>query len=510
MIRNRFGLNAVVFWLLVSAVHAASDRPYYLMDNRVVASAKGVQLEVCPPKKGGPVLRQEKPWEAFYIHPLSLVEHNGEYLLYYLVYITNDGANRSAMCLAVSKDGLKWERPELGQVEYAASKANNLVAMPCGPPSVNVDPKAPPEHRFLVLGTEPQSNLKAGDPNFVVDRLILYTSADGRTWRETTGPLAPFTCDSSNQVYYDSAVKTYRVYVRAIPPGRRAVAWYEPPDLLKPWPIRPAESNKASTFNSPYGPAQAVYIVNELPIAIDLDTARQVYNPGVVPIEGMYLAFPDIFRVFPGPGHPDKNRFPQSELYQWSNDGFVAPALFVSEDGRSFRRIGASPYIDLGAADELDAKQVRMIAGFIRQGNEIWQYYGGQRTSHTLQRGTRPRRGSDVMRAIQRKDGFAAMTGGPEGGEVVTVPLICSGAQLAVNYDAGAWGEIRVELLNAEGNPLLNYTLADSAPLVANEVYGAVQWSDRRDLAPLAGKQIRIRFCVKDARLFSFRFKSVG
>ena len=508
MIHNRFGLGVVVFLLFVSTVQAESDRPYYLMDNRVVASAQGVQLEVCPPKKAGPVLRQEKPWEAFYIHAMSVVQYKEEYLLYYMVYITNDGANRSEMCVAVSKDGLKWDRPELGQVEYAGSKANNLLAIPQGSPSLNTDPKAPPERRFLLLGTEPQSNLKKGDPDFVLDRLILYTSADGRVWKQATGPLAPFTCDSQNQVCYDPVAKTHRVYVRAIPPpGRRAVAWYEPPDLFKPWPIRPAESNKATTFNCPYGPAQTVYFVDELPLVIDGDAARQPYNPGVVPIEGMYLAFPDIFRVFPGPGHPDKNRFPDSELYQWSNDGFVAPSLFVSEDGRSFRQIGTKPYIDLGTGDDLDSRQVRMINGFIDHGNETWQYYTGQRTGHTLQRGSRPRKGSDVMRAIQRKDGFAAMTSGREGGEVVTVPLTCSGQQLVVNFDAGAWGEIRVELLDAEGNPIPNYTQADSVPLIANEVYGAVQWSDRRDLAPLVGKQIRIRFHVKDAHLFSFRFK---
>jgi hypothetical protein len=220
----------------------------------------------------------------------------------------------------------------------------------------------------------------------------------------------------------------------------------------------------------------------------------------------MFLAFPDIFRVFPGPGHADKSRFPDSELYQWSNDGLVAPALYASEDGRSFRRIGETPYIDLGTGDDLDCRQVRMVAGLINHGNEVWQYYGGQRTGHTLQRGKRPRKGSDVMLAIQRKDGFAAMAGGPEGGEVVTVPIKCTGRQLLVNYDAGAWGDVRVELLDADGKAIPEYTKSDSAMLIANEIYAPVQWSNRRDLGPLAGKEIRIRYYIKDARLFSFRF----
>ena len=480
-----------------------ADHPYYLMDKRVVESSNGVRLEVNPPRKAGVVLSQEKPWEAFYIHPISLVHHQGEYLLYYFVYPVEGRHYRHGMCLATSKDGLQWERPELGQVEYAGSKANNLVDMPYAPPSVNTDPKAPAEHRLLALG--PDSQTPFGDPEYVLDSVALYTSADGRVWKQATGTLSPFTCDSTNQVFYDSTKKKYVVYLRACP-GRRAAAYYEPPDIFQPWPVTPLESNPFAVYNTPKGPARYVSFKDELPLAIDTGVAQQAYNPNVVFIEGFYLAFPDIFRIFPGPGHPNKGRFPDSELYQWSNDGFVAPQLHISEDGKAFRAVGSRPYIDLGTGSELDCRQVRMVNGFIEHGDEIWQYYGGQRTGHTLQRGRRPRKGSDVMRVIQRKDGFAAMIAGPEAGEVVTTLLTCTSQYLQVNYDAGAWGELRVELLDAEGKPIPNFTLADSAPLIANEVYAPVLWSDRRDLTPLAGKQIRIRFQLKDARLFSFRF----
>lgn len=476
------------------------NRPFFLMDSRVVESSNGVCLVVNHPAKAGPVLVQETPWESFYMHPHSLVRFGGEYLLYYLVYIVDDGPNHPATCLAVSRDGLCWERPDLGQVKYHGSTRNNMLTMGG---TVSIDPSAPPERRFLMTGND--ERVRPGDPGFVVDSLALHASPDGRVWTQVTDALIPFTCDCNNQVFYDSAKGRHVAYLRAFP-GRRAVAYYEPPEVFKPWPIHPSASNQGEDHVTSFGTQRIFYIVDELPIAIDGSGAHQVYNPGVVSIEGMYLAFPDVFRIFPGPAHPDRERFPDSELYAWGNDGLVAPRFFISEDGISFRAPGGSPYIDLGLGDDLDTRQVRMVTGLVEDGDEIWQYYGGHQTGHTLARGQRPRRGCAVMRVVQRRDGFAGLMAGADGGEITTAPVECSGENLLVNYDAGAWGEVRAEIRDAGNSPIPGYSSADSAALVGNVVYGAVQWADRRDLGRLIGRQVRIRFSIGEARLFSFRF----
>jgi hypothetical protein len=478
------------------------NRPYFLMDSRVVGSSQGVRLVVNRPAKAGPVLVRETPWESFYLQPHSLVCLDGEYLLYYLVYIVNDGPHRTAVCLATSRDGLDWQRPVLGQVEYAGSRANNILPAR-GTATVSVDPSAPPERRFLMAAND--SRTRPGDPGYVVESLALHTSPDGRNWTQASPALLPFSCDSTNQVFYDSAKHKYVAYLRAFP-GRRAVAYYETQNPFEPWPVRPAESNQGEVEAAPDGPQRVVYIVDEMPIALDGNETHQVYNPGVVPIEGMYLAFPDVFRIFPGPTHPDRERFPGSELYEWGNDGLVAPRFFTSVDGMSFRSLGGFPYIDLGFGDDLDTRQVRMVTGLIERGDEIWQYYGGHQTGHTLARGRRPRRECAVMRAVQRRDGFAGLVAGAEGGEIVTAPVACGGANLLVNYDAGAWGEIRTEILDSESRPIPGYSSADSAGLVGNVVYGAVRWADRRDLGPFVGRPVRIRFRVRNARLFSYKF----
>ncbi|MCL5103200.1 MAG: hypothetical protein M1133_03670 [Armatimonadetes bacterium] len=476
--------------------------PLYLMDSRVVESVNGIRLDVNQPKKAGVVLSQEMPWEAFYMQPHSLVHHDGEYLLYYLVYIVNDGLKRTETCLAISRDGLHWERPELGQVDYAGSKANNILSVGG---AVSIDPTAPPERRFLMSGPDKRS--KQGDPNFVLDGIALHGSPDGRVWTQLTPALSPFTHDSTNQVFYDAAKGKYVAYVRACPPGLgRSVGYYEAENVFEPWPIRPASTNAPSSYTTPYGPVEHYYVIDELPIAISWRTGMEPYNPGVVPNEGMYLAFPDVFRIFPGPHHPDKERFPDSELYKWFNDGLVAPRLYISEDGVSFRPVGEAPYIDLGFGDELDSQQVRMATGMIRHGDEVWQYYSGHQTGHTLARGERPRKACGVMRAIQRKDGFAGMKAGVDGGDIVTSPIKCVGEHLEVNYAAGAWGEVMVELLDAAGSPVTGYMLSDSAALVGNSVYERVQWADRKTLSAFMGDEVRLRFRLTNASLFSFRF----
>ena len=235
------------------------------------------------------------------------------------------------------------------------------------------------------------------------------------------------------------------------------------------------------------------YIVDELPIAIDGDVTRQVYNPGIVPVKDTWLF--DIFRIFLDRTAPTRRFLIRS--YTWGTS-LVAPRLFVSEDGISFRPVGESPYIDLGFGEDLDTRQVRMVAGFIEHGDEMWQYYVGHQTGHTLARGKRPRKKCAVMRAVQRRDGFAAMTAGAEGGEIVSFPVKCAGENLYVNYDAGAFGEVRVELLTPRGNLRLS--------LLIQRFWSATRCvREHRRIAVTCGLDGReVRFFRRNARLFSF------
>jgi hypothetical protein len=309
-------------------------------------------------------------------------------------------------------------------------------------------------------------------------------------------------------VFYDELKRKYVAYVRAFSPQMgRAIAYYETEDAFKPWPIKPSPTNNPSSSTTPYGKIDKhYYIIDELPIAISWKPMFETYNPNVTPVGDMYIALPDVFRVFPGPHHPDKEKFPDSELFRWFNDGLVAPRLFISENGISFRPVGTRPYIDIGSGNDPDTRQVRMVSGVIEHGNEIWQYYGAHRTGHTLARGKRRREPCCIMRVIQRRDGYAGFSAGSDGGEIITTPVECTGQRLQINCDAGAWGTVAVEIMGAKHGTLDGYGQGDSAEFFANCVYEPVQWSNGRTLASLVGKHIRLRFRLKNATLFSFQF----
>lgn len=65
---------------------------------------------------------------------------------------------------------------------------------------------------------------------------------------------------------------------------------------------------------------------------------------------------------------------------------------------------------------------------------------------------------------------------------------------------------MRVEVQDSEGKPLADFTLADATEVYCDCVEQAVPWKDGSELAALAGQVIRLRFVLRDADLFAFRF----
>jgi len=78
---------------------------------------------------------------------------------------------------------------------------------------------------------------------------------------------------------------------------------------------------------------------------------------------------------------------------------------------------------------------------------------------------------------------------------------------LVINYATAAAGSIRVEIQDAGGKPLPGYALADSAETSGDEIEQVVAWKNASNVNPLAGKPVRLRFVLKDADLYSIRFR---
>ena len=111
-----------------------------------------------------------------------------------------------------------------------------------------------------------------------------------------------------------------------------------------------------------------------------------------------------------------------------------------------------------------------------------------------------------LRRYSLRLDGFTSLRADYEGGEMVTCPLVFSGKKLKINFSTSAAGGIRVELQTPGGKPIPGFALFDCREQIGNEIEREVTWDSEGDLASLSGKPVRIRFVMKDADLFAFRF----
>jgi hypothetical protein len=112
-----------------------------------------------------------------------------------------------------------------------------------------------------------------------------------------------------------------------------------------------------------------------------------------------------------------------------------------------------------------------------------------------------------LVRYTLRTDGFVSVNAPYAGGMLLTKPLIFKGNELIVNFSASAAGSLRVQIENESGAPFLGYALADSEEIIGDSIERIVRWKGGPDVNVLAGKPVKLRFAMKDADLYSIRFR---
>ena len=123
---------------------------HLLLDNRVVSKVVDARLVLGTVKKhlDNPLFPEDKPWEKRFDNLYANVLYDDEEQLYkcwYSPFIIDYSTlgmsmeqrrtiryraprNREmAICYATSKDGLTWDKPDLGLVRYRGTTANNIV-----------------------------------------------------------------------------------------------------------------------------------------------------------------------------------------------------------------------------------------------------------------------------------------------------------------------------------------------------------------------------------------------
>ena len=74
----------------------------------------------------------DRPWEGNACSLFTIFQDGGRYRMYYrgwhfVTGTTLEFPRRQVICYAESLDGIRWNRPNLGMVEFEGSKENNII-----------------------------------------------------------------------------------------------------------------------------------------------------------------------------------------------------------------------------------------------------------------------------------------------------------------------------------------------------------------------------------------------
>ncbi len=451
------------------------------VDDYLVAAKKNVVRRYHPFQKhpASPVIVVDKPWEAHVVNACTVLpgaDGTGFRMWYYCW--TEDKKTKkgrgSFMCYAESKDGLKWEKPNLGLFEWDGDGTKNNNIIPNCPHAVMQTPwEKDPQKRYWGVG----------------DMYHAYSSPDGINWKKESKESIVSGGDTSH-FYWDPNTKLFRctvkgggnAYVSGDVSGlrRRTVGYSETADLTKFPPLRMVMA-----------PDDA----DDLWCMPETVQRTHFYACPVVPYETMYLGILQIYRAEEPEGYFHGPLW--LELVS-SRDGFHWLREEVDTTVRSataLYSVSRPPLLNIGKFREFDDGMV-IAHTPLRVGDELWTFYTGYDELHDLL----PYK-SCIGLAKMRKDGFASLDADQSPGEVLTKRFEKVGGVMQVNCNARG-GSIRVELLDAEGKVIPGYGREDCEPLTGDSIRGTVAWKTKKELP--SGSPIRFRFVMDRARLFSF------
>jgi hypothetical protein len=325
-------------------------------------------------------------------------------------------------------------------------------------------PGVPADERYKALAGTAQSGLHA------------FASADGLRWRPLGDApvITKGTFDSQNVPFWSAAEGRYICYLRVMVGDVRRIArcisadfrtWSDP--ALMGYGGRPVE-HLYTNQTHPYFRAPHLYVG----LAARFMPGRRVVTADQAAAIGVATGYAGD-----------------------CSDG----VLITTRGGDAYDRTFMEGFLTPGIGPENWVSRTNYPAlGVVQTGPHAMSFFAnqnyGQPTAH-------------LRRYSLRVDGFAAVVAPYAGGEFVTKPLTFAGRELELNVATSAAGGVRVEIQEAAGRPIPGYTLGDCVEVVGNETDRVVRWKAGADVRRLAGRPVRLRFVMADARLYAVRFR---
>jgi hypothetical protein len=458
------------------AVNIGGRREIFV-DRELIAELRGAELRPAVPVDAGPALALDRPWEGPFSGYTTFLKDGDRFRIYYRGHpaALGDGSVTEVTCTAESPDAIRWTRPELELFPVQAARRNNVILAATPPfshnfcPFLDTRPGVAPSERFKAVAGISKSGL-AG-----------FVSADGLRWTKRADLLfaAPkkFALDSQNLAFWSDAEQQYVLYYRT---------WKMIGGVNYRWTSR-AVSRDFSVFTPAgemdYGDAPPEHLYTNQTSA--------------------YFRAPHIYiglcaRFLPGrqvlSAEQAKAIRVDPKYFKDCSDA----VLISSRGGLRYQRTFLDAFLRPGVGLENWVSRSNYPAlNVLQTGRSTMSFLVNQNYGQPT---------AYLRRYELRLDGFASIHAGYRGGELITRPIVYDGDALELNYSTSAAGGVRLEVQDAAGAPLPGFALADSAELIGNEIDRAFPLRAAQSLAAHRGKPVRLRFALKDADLYGFRF----
>ncbi len=437
---------------------------------------------------GKPVLAADREWEKVGRGETAMpfsdgvwFDPNDQYFkLWYM------GGYTASTCLALSRDGLRWDKPDFGVVPGT----NIVLEQERDSSSVILDfEESRPERRFKMFYTlgELSPMFLRFSPDGIHWGAIVSRSEGGIGGRHTVfwNPFRKVWVFSLRDTWASqpggrlpvSRTLKYIEQVGGSVPVGRTRRYFEHADAVAGTAFRIDQTRR--WFSSDR--------LDPQPGQHPEEPASQIYNHDAIAYESLILG---LFSIWQGGNEPSAYRRPKRNeiLIGYSRDGFYwhrpdrTPFIPVSDDPESWQ-----------AGNVQSAGGVCLLVG-----DRLFFYYSGRKNLPEEVPTPKGEEAAATGLALLRRDGFVSMQAGDRwDGSLTTRPVRFSGKHLFVNLKVS--GNLAVHLTDLEGR-----ILARSLPLSGDSTIARVDWEERKDLSEFAGRPVRFRFLLKRGELFSF------
>lgn len=453
-------------------IDIAPGEPQLVCDDAMIAETKNVWRSLHHPTKheANPVLVAEKPWEGYLVLQPGTVIFDDEEDCFKMWYNSQPTRSRPvghALCYATSTDGVHWEKPEFGLVDFEGSTSNNILFS--GPVwthcIIKDDLESDPQRRY--------KQLYWGWPD-ELDQKGIYAafSPDGIHWNLYEGnPVVPtWATGDTFSFLRDPATGQYWLYYKT--PGQ---------------PIRTVSRMVSDDFIH--------WRDSHLVLAPDAHDPpdTQFYGLSAYPSGGQYLGFVWVYHT-----------------YLQTMD----VQLVSSRDGLTWDRTADRKLLvhleptNNYPGSAFDSKMVYPASAPALSDGQQWIYYSGFTVPHNAYADDHD---GCIGLATSRLDGFCSLDATSRG-EVLTRPLTWRGKGLRLNAaplsrpgNTAVDATIRVQVEDENGKPLDGLTTEQCTPLRDDELDAVVNWNGHGDLSDFDGRVVHLRFELTYSRLYSWR-----